>query len=463
MDQPIAYVDAVMDQPIAYVDSDNSSLSYFAEYLSDYFPVIPFGNPLDCIEAIREEAIPFILSKYDNKPIDGLQLFHQINKISPESSKILLIKKNSRFHETPYRYRTINLEDFRRKGSEILKNILDLQLFSEMIPHALSADTRTNSYPIIGSDPVLMEILKMARKISSLNETVLITGETGTGKDLIARYIHKIGSRKKGPLHIVNCAAINPTLFESEFFGHRKGSFTGAVENMEGHFKAADHGVLVLDEVSEIDIGFQVKLLRAIENHEIIPVGTQKTILVDVRIIAISNKDLKNLVQKGRFREDLYHRLNIFPLEVPALRYRLEDVSALTQYFIQRFISTYNRCRTVNIDPAVYSLLKRIQFEGNIRELENLINRVMAMKNSPNGNLQAADFMPFIKERITVGEENQQKETLKSFLTRMEKNKILNILLKHNNNISLSAENLGLSRQNLQYRLRKLKIGTNMS
>ena len=443
-----------MNSPIVYVDSDKKTMEHYRDYLADYFQVLPFTNPLECIQASRQEAYPVVVSKYNTRPINGVEFLHRLNELCPQTYKMLLINRKQPDLNIPGSFPVVEIDAFEQTGNSLIKQYLD-KLYAEN--HNETGNGK-NLPVIIGSHHSLMEQLRIARRISQYSEAALISGETGTGKDLITQYIHQLGSRSDGPFHVVNCAAINPSLFESEFFGHKKGSFTGAVETTRGHFYRANHGTLVLDEISEIDLGSQAKLLRAIENQEIYPVGVQKSIKTDVRILAVTNRDLYSLVRHGRFREDLYHRLNILNVHLPALRDRTDDLLILVRFFIQKFLRKYRRTGRVVLDPAIFYLLESLPFPGNVRELEHLIYKTLILKKSNNGNLDLEDFNAFIPTPAKSFVHSFSEKSLREHLLESEREKIVHCLDQCKYNISRAAEILGISRQNLQYRLKKLNI-----
>ncbi|NIR65876.1 MAG: AAA domain-containing protein, partial [Gammaproteobacteria bacterium] len=312
---------------------------------------------------------------------------------------------------------------------------------------------------IVGNSMQLQNQLHYARTIAGFNEPVLITGDTGTGKDLIAKYIHYHSNRQSHPLHIVNCGAINPELFESEFFGHVKGAYTGATGDHAGHFAKANQGTLVLDEVTEMDLKFQVKLLRAIENQEVYPVGSQKMIRLNTRIIALTNRNIREQIQQGRFREDLYYRLNRYHLHLTPLCERPRDIQPLGEYYIGKsWFSTVNEWRS-QIDPQVYELLKQMKLPGNVRDLQNLILKVISYKRPSEPFLSCADFERVIDQSDLIASPSSLPvDQLNTYLTNAERTRILETLSTNDFNISNAAKQLGVSRQNLQHRMKRLNI-----
>jgi len=241
-----------------------------------------------------------------------------------------------------------------------------------------------------GRSPAMARVRELIEKISTTDATVLIQGESGTGKEVVARELHERSLRSAHPFIRVNCAAIPATLLESEFFGHEKGAFTGAVQRREGRFETAHKGTLLLDEISEIPPDLQVKLLRVLQEREFERVGGNKTLQVDVRVLATTNRALKEEVRAGRFREDLYYRLNVVPIELPALRERGEDVILMAEHFLALFTRKHGKPR-MRLDAAVKERLRAYPWPGNVRELQNAVERAVILA-PPEGSLQADDF-----------------------------------------------------------------------
>lgn len=256
---------------------------------------------------------------------------------------------------------------------------------------------------IVGRHPAIARVLKLARQVAASKATVLITGESGTGKEMFARYLHAMSKRVRGPFVAVNCAALPEHLLESELFGHEKGAFTGAIARKLGKFELATGGTLLLDEISEMDMALQAKLLRVLQEGEIDRVGGAETVRVDVRVLATTNRDLEDWVKQGKFRQDLYFRLNVIPLRLPSLRERGDDVLELARFFVDMYVREYN-LPPVPLSEAAVVWLKQYEFPGNVRELQNLMERAVLLANGrpvePCHFLLENDAWPLFEEDI---------------------------------------------------------------
>jgi DNA-binding NtrC family response regulator len=313
---------------------------------------------------------------------------------------------------------------------------------------------------IIGKSKVMNDIYKVVKQIADSKSTILIMGDSGTGKELVSRAIHYNGNRRNSPFVTINCAAIPETLIESELFGYEKGAFTNAIEKKLGRFELAHEGSLFLDEIGELSLITQAKILRFLEEREFIRVGGSKTIKVDVRLIAATNKDLNQLIKKGAFREDLFYRINVVPIVLPLLKERKEDIPLLVDHFIKKY-SEENQKSVKGIDKEALELMMQYDWPGNVRELENLIERVIAL--TTNETILPVE-LPF--SFINTSKVNGLKESILSgkvsFLKAeedFEKEIILDALKKANYVQSHAAETLGISRRILKYKMDKLGIG----
>jgi len=317
---------------------------------------------------------------------------------------------------------------------------------------------------IVGNSPRMIHIYEMIDQVAPTRTNVLITGESGTGKELIARAIHNQSPRRDKPFMVINCGSIPETLVESEFFGHKKGAFTGANQDKKGLFEAADKGTLFLDEIGELSLQMQVKLLRVLQERGFKPVGGNEDINVDIRILAATNKNLEEEVIAGRFREDLFYRINVVEIKVPPLRERKGDLRALAQHFLDKYSHESGK-EITKISSYAVDLLKKYDFPGNIRELENLIERSVALSTT-NIILPDSLTLSIHKRRWIEGIENRRFDldevakgvSLDSILEEIEKAYLEKALEFANKNKSKAAELLGISFRSFRYRCSKLNI-----
>ena len=308
---------------------------------------------------------------------------------------------------------------------------------------------------IIGRSKAMQEIFLTIQKIASLSTTVLIQGETGTGKELIARAIHYNGSRKSKQLVTINCGAMPPELLESELFGHKRGSFTGATSDKAGLFETASGGTIFLDEIGEMPLALQVKLLRALQEGEIRRVGENFDRKVDVRVIAATNRELSEDVKTGRFRPDLYYRLNVVPIMIPALRQRREDILPLTEHFLEKYQSKMNKGH-IDISSEAMKLLLVNQWQGNVRELENSIERALALCG--DSKLLTPMQFPHLAPESNMFDQLEAGTSLKQKLKVVERQIIVEAIEKTNGKITKAAELLDVTRQHLHNKIKEYKI-----
>jgi transcriptional regulator with PAS, ATPase and Fis domain len=310
--------------------------------------------------------------------------------------------------------------------------------------------SNTDSAPIITQDVAFLNILKIAQNIAESSATILIQGESGTGKELLSSFIHK-HSKRKGAYIAVNCAALPESLAESELFGHEKGSFTGAYIKKHGKFEIASNGTIVLDEITDLNLFVQAKLLRVLQERKIDRIGGYESIPVNFRLIAISNIDLRQAVLEGRFREDLFYRVNVIPLTIPSLRDRKSDIPLLTDYFIDKYSELYKK-QAIKISQKNLAGLMSHCWKGNVRELENAVERAVLLSDEEailpihllnNANSEKKSDKPYIKSGMTIRE--------------MEKHLIASTLKDVNSNRSRAAEKLGISIRTLRNKLHEYK------
>ncbi len=306
---------------------------------------------------------------------------------------------------------------------------------------------------IVGSSDKLGEVLDLAGRVAPSDASVLITGESGTGKELLAKGIHFNSLRVAGPFVAVNCAAIPENLIESELFGHVKGAFTGAIRDKEGRFEQADGGTLLLDEIGDLRIDLQAKILRALQERQVDRVGGSRPIPVDARVVASTNKDIERAVKEGSFREDLYYRLSVITLSVPPLRERRDDIPLLVSHFLKKF----NPGANVRVDAGAMTILASYGWPGNVRELENVIQRASVLRRGET--IAAADLPEKLKkEKMSVENIILNLPDEGISLEELEKNLIVKALEKHKGNQTHAAEYLGITRPTLIYRMEKYGI-----
>jgi two-component system response regulator AtoC len=325
--------------------------------------------------------------------------------------------------------------------------------------------------PLVGQSPAMRQVYDLIARVADSPSTVLVTGESGTGKELVAQALHRGSSRRDKPLIKVNCAAIPKDLVESELFGYEKGAFTGAVGSKPGRFELADGGTLFLDEIGEIPLEMQVKLLRALQESEFERVGGIKTLRVDVRLIAATNRDLKALIVEGRFREDLYYRLNVVPIALPALRERKEDIPLLVQHFVEKYDQRLGK-KVERVDDDALQVLMRYPWPGNIRELENLVERSVLFADGPV--IGAAQLPDSLREKvpglpvpiaaigplgaIAAPSGASMKEIVRQAQAELERELITRALEETGGNVTRAAKRLQISRKSLQVKMKELGL-----
>jgi DNA-binding NtrC family response regulator len=311
-----------------------------------------------------------------------------------------------------------------------------------------------SGYEIVGSSEEMKRIYALLAKVSKSESTILIQGESGTGKELIARFIHYNSRRSKGPFIKVNCAALAEGVLESELFGHEKGAFTGSIRQRKGRFELAHQGTIFLDEIADLAAGVQVKLLRVIQEGELERVGGEQTIRVDARIIVATNKDLTEMVRKSQFREDLYYRLNVIPIELPPLRKRKSDIPELVEFFLKR-LALENKRKGIQIDPEAMELLLDYPWPGNIRELENVLERAVVLCDSDR---ITANELPFVHEASAASPEVPIQifnGNLDDRLADIEKQLLLKAMQEAHGVKTRAARSLGIKTSTLYYKLEK--------
>ncbi|HEY0513905.1 MAG TPA: sigma-54 dependent transcriptional regulator [Thermoanaerobaculia bacterium] len=315
---------------------------------------------------------------------------------------------------------------------------------------------RPDPEQIIGTAPAVRRLREMIEKAAPTPATVLVTGESGTGKELVARAIHRLSARRDRAIVQVNCAAIPEELIESELFGHEKGSFTGAVRKQMGKFVAADGGTIFLDEIGDMSARTQAKVLRVLQNGEVEPVGAERTIQVDVRVVAATNRNLEEDIAAGRFREDLFYRLNVIPIRTPALREHLEDLALLVEYFVRRY-ADQNNYRPKEFSPEALAHLRALPWKGNVRELKNLVERLLIL--SPGETVTRDDVIAATGgARPELSTSLLAVQTLREFRDLSERMFLLHKLEENNWNVTQTAQAIDTPRSNLYKKLDQYEI-----
>ena len=337
-----------------------------------------------------------------------------------------------------------------------LRNIVRSALRVTHTPAAAAGAAPTGVKKLLGESPAILKVRTMIERLARGQAPVYVSGESGTGKELAARLIHELGPRADKPFVPVNCGAIPESLMESEFFGHKKGSFTGAVQDKDGLFKAADGGTLFLDEVGDLPLPMQVKLLRAIQEKSVRPVGAQTEIKVDVRVLSATHKELQGLVNMGKFRQDLYYRLNVIELHIPPLRERPEDIPLLAEQLCTRLAGQLGMTAP-QLTVGVIEAFRGYDFPGNVRELENILERALTLCNGSEITINDLQLPQTEAARAEDGAFTD-KESLDDYLERLERSAIEKALTKANQNKTAAAKLLGISFRALRYKLEKLGI-----
>ncbi len=399
------------------------------------------------VRAFKQDRYSLVVTDVRLPDIDGLEVLRMMKEADDNAQVILMTAFGTikdavdamKLGAFDYITKPFSLEEFRL----IVKRALELREIREENIRLRMHLTECYSYPnIIGESREMQRIFEFIGRVAKTDSTVLITGESGTGKELIASTIHYQSNRGERPLIKLNCAALPESLIESELFGYEKGAFTGAARRKPGRFELADGGTIFLDEVGDIPLPTQAKLLRVLQDGSFERLGGTETLTVDVRVIAATNRDLERDVKKGRFREDLFYRLNVIPVHVPPLRKRREDIPLLVDHFLGRFNSRFGK--ETRFSSEALKALMAYDFPGNVREIENIVERCVALAD---GDVIDADELPGHIRR--PGKDLSHRVTLSEVTAEAEKEHILRILKTTKGNKTMAAEILGISRKTL--------------
>jgi DNA-binding NtrC family response regulator len=436
---------------ILIVDDEESVRdSLYNWFIEDGYRVESAENAKKALTILESDQFDIILADIKMPGMDGLEMLRRIKSIKPDSIVIVMTAfatvdtavKALKDGAYDYITKPFDPDDLTHLIRNATKQISLTDENETLKKKVISLD---NVEDLIGNSEPMKNLLREVESVSQTNSSVIITGESGTGKELVARAIHANSPRKFFPFISVHCGALTESLLESELFGHEKGAFTGAMYNRKGRFEMADNGSIFLDEIATISSKMQVELLRVLESKTFMRVGGNKEISSDFRVICATNKDLKNMVEKGTFREDLFYRLNVVNIHIPPLRERIADIPLLVDYFIKKYCTSMNK-PPATIDSAALKRLQEFSYPGNIRELENMIERAIVVGDGRRISLKD---LPLDKTIV-----NNAAESLDDF----EASFILQILNKYSWNISRTAKALKVDRVTLYHKIKKYDL-----
>lgn len=448
-----------MSTSILIVDDEQEIRDSLSEVLTDEgFLTYTAENGVVALEMMEEQHFDIVISDIKMPEMDGVTLLQKIKEKAPDTFVILITSYGStetaidamRHGAIDYVLKPLDFDELILRINNI---VLHKDLLREVRFLREEVSAQYNYEHIIGESVAMKKMYRLIDKVAPSTSTVLVAGRSGTGKELVARAIHARSERSHRPFVAINCGAIPETLFESELFGYKKGAFTGASKDKDGVFKAAAGGTLFLDEVGEIPHQVQVKLLRAIETREVKPLGSNTVVPVNVRLIAATNRDLAKEVENGTFREDLYYRLNIIEIYLPALSERKDDIPLLVSHFINKYNNELKR-RVMGVDNEAMKLLVNYNWKGEVRELENIVERAVLLSD---GDLVSTEDLP---QRAQTNSSSEYPENLKEASRSFEKTHILNILDQCENDKAAAAEVLGIGLSSLYRKIDDLGIET---
>jgi DNA-binding NtrC family response regulator len=434
---------------------------------SEGFQVCAAASGQEARDIVASQEIDLALLDLNLGTENGIDVLKSLKELDPELLVIIITGYGS--VESAVESLKLGAFHYMKKPfkSDALRLIVKLALKTQTLKREVRKLKQSGGMvavrsPIIGRSQKLQEVIDQIREISRIPSTVLITGESGTGKELVARAIHELSDRKEAPFIAINCASIPAALLESELFGHEKGSFTGAVARKKGLFEEAHHGTVFLDEIGEMDMGMQAKLLRVLQERSCRRVGALRDIEIDVRVVAATNRDLKLRIADKSFREDLYYRLNVFPIHIPPLRERCADIAPLTSYFLDSFSRSFGRDFR-DLSPEAQRLMELYAWPGNIRELRNVIERICIMRSGPtllpeHLPQEIRDLQPSAPSASTLVAQFAGLPPdmgLEEAICAIEKSLIEQALQKTTGNVLQTALNLKIPRGTLRYKMDK--------
>jgi DNA-binding NtrC family response regulator len=428
------------------------------------FDVTTAGNGAEALDALAAGDFRVVVTDLNMPVMDGMQLLRRLQGDAPPAGERRLLSPPAivltghgstqaaveamKLGAWDYLVKPCNPDELLMTLEQVL-HVSDLERENRRLREQIE---RSHGFgEIIGQSPGMLEIYRAIEALAQNTTTVLITGESGTGKELVARSIHTRGARAAQPFVALNCGAVSDTLLDSQLFGHRRGAFTGAVADHEGVFVAAQGGTLFLDEIADIPLGLQVKFLRAIQEREVTPLGSTRAVKVDVRLVAATNRDLAAEVQAGHFRSDLYYRLNVVHLPLPPLRERREDIPLLAAHYVERYARAFN-VGPKTIQPAALARLEAYAWPGNIRELQNVIERCFAL--APSGDITLGSLGPLVRD-APAGDPALDFGASVPTLEATERQLMAAALRQAAGNKNQAARILGIDRQRLYRKLEK--------
>ena len=451
-----------MSDTICIVDDEPGILKTLSELLEDEgYQVTSAKSGMDALDVIRQDPPDLVFLDIWMPDIDGLEVLKRVRQQFPNMMVIVMSGHGS--IETAVQATKLGAYDYLEKPLDsekitiLVRNALhQRKLEEENLNFRIQVERHLQ---LVGDSSVMNKLREQIAAAAPTHSRVLIFGENGTGKELVARSIHRQSLRHQRPFVEVNCAAIPETLIETELFGHERGAFTGAVAQKRGKFDSADGGTLFLDEIGDMSLATQAKLLRVLQEQQFTRVGGNKLIKVNVRVIAASNKDLRQEIEKGNFREDLYYRVNVLPIEVPPLRARREDIPTLTRHFL-KIHAEEQGVKLKEITTGALNVLARHEWPGNIRELRNQVERLMIMV--PKTPIDVADVLPFMPGSpagsATWVSPMEAYDSLRDARNAFERDYIASRLRENGENISKTAEDLKIERSHLHRKIKSLKV-----
>ncbi|MBW2520316.1 MAG: sigma-54-dependent Fis family transcriptional regulator [Deltaproteobacteria bacterium] len=450
------------NEHILLVDDEDGMRRLLSRVLSkEGYETTAVSNGAEALRHVANDRFDLVVTDIKMPEMDGLALLRELKEFEPSLPIIVITAYGTvenavealRAGAYDYIAKPFETDEIKLTVAKVLER--ERLLAENRYLHA-ELEERYDFSGIIGNSPAMQQVFEMASSVAASNANVLITGESGTGKELLARSIHYSSPRKEKPFVVLNCAALSEGVLESELFGHEKGAFSGALMSRKGRFELADQGTLFIDEVAEMSMAAQVKLLRVIQEHEFERVGGNKTIQVDVRIVAATNKNLEDQVKSGRFREDLYYRLNVVNIHIPPLRERREDIEELSRYFLNKYVAETGK-KILDMAPRTLSCLLAHDWPGNVRELQNAIERAVVL--AKGSELTPRDLPQGLQGDDQICLQLPEKGgNLTEILEDLERQLIIQTLQREDGSQTRAAEALGIKRTTLRYKMEKYKM-----